>query len=208
MFSRIACSLALLAAMAPGAEAFAKEAPRELAGFVVGEPVEKHRDRLRVGSVLPVRFLESLKEAETVPLYGYKTGLVVFGTCIQPPRIIRLKFKYAEPSKEFYDRLLAIFKQRFGEPDQWRGDPFGIVIAWKWSFLDPKGNDISLILQHNLRDDEEKQGNSVKLTLWNLMRAESACFERRSHAPEPVDPSRRFEYRRGEPVDWDRFVPE
>jgi hypothetical protein len=208
MLSRIACSLAMLAAMAPGAEALAKEAPRELAGFVVGEAVEKHRDRLRVGSVLPVRFLESLKEAETVPLYGYKTGLVVFGTCIQPPRIIRLKFKYAETSKEFYDRLLAVFKQRFGEPDQWRGDPFGIVIAWKWSFLDPKGNDISLILQHNLRDDEEKQGNSIKLTLWNLMRAESACFESGSNAPEPGDPVRRFEYRREEPVDWDLFVPE
>jgi hypothetical protein len=198
---------AVLALIMPASESLCGSAPHELAGFEVGDLVEHHRSRLREETVLPIRFFESLKEIEIVPLSGYKTGLVIYGTCQQPSRIIRLKFKYADPSKAFYDELLERFKNRFGEPDKWRGDPFGIVTAWKWSFFDEKGNDISLILQHNLKDDEEKQGNSVKLTMWNLMQAESRCFERKAAESTESNKDAGFDYRKGRPVDWDRFVP-
>lgn len=208
---RFICGAVLVMALTvQGAADSGGSAPHELAGFVVGDVMTNYRNRVLEDTVLPTRFFESLKEVETVSLYGYKTGLVIYGTCLQPPRIIRLKFKYADPSKAFYDRLLDRFKQRFGQPDRWRGDPFGIVIAWKWAFFDEKGNDISLILQHNLKDEEEKQGNSVKLTMWNLMRAESRCFERRQeemHTSSGEGQGGGFEYREGRPVDWDRFIP-
>ena len=199
--------MALLALVASVSEALSDSAPHELAGFVVGDLLDHHRRRIREETVLSTRFFESLKEVETVPLFGYKTALVVYGTCVRPPRIIRLKFKYADSSKEFYDALLERFKQRFGEPDTWRGDPFGIVIVWKWSFYDEKGNDISLILQHNVKDEEEKKGNSVKLTMWNLMRAESDCFERQSEEAAVGDRQKLFEFRDSRSVNWDRFVP-
>ncbi len=201
------CGVVLMAAMVPGSESHGGSVPHGLAGFVVGDLLDNHRHMVQEETVIPMRFLESLKEVETVPQDGYKTGLVTYGTCIQPPRIIRLKFKYADSSREFYDNLLMRFKQRFGEPGKWLGDPFGIVIVWKWSFVDEKGNDISLVLQHNRKDEEEKKGNSVKLTMWNLMQAESTCFDLKTKEPVVAGQKAAAGSIKGQQVDWGRFVP-
>lgn len=181
------------------------EAPHELAGFALGGKITAHMNRVDSGTVLPVRYLESLKEVETKDLPGFKTGLVSYTTCMTPSRIVRLKFKYADASKTFYDRLLKRYKARFGEPDEYRGDPFHVVVAWKWSFIDEMGNDISLILQHNTRDEERKQGNSVKMTMWNLLKAELRCFEEKY--PETAESQSGFEFDKSDPADWERFVP-
>lgn len=207
MLRMVICSAVLLAAMVPGSEGHGRTVPHGLAGFVVGDLLENHRHLLREETVIPIRFFDSLKEVETVPQLGYKTGLVIYGTCVQPPRIIRLKFKYADSSKAFYDKLLVQFKQRFGNPDKRRGDPFGIVIVWKWSFVDEKGNNISLVLQHNLKDEEEKKGNSVKLTMWNLMQAESRCAERKTAEPAAAGQADVSGSRKAQEIDWDLFIP-
>jgi hypothetical protein len=136
---------------------------------------------------------------------GFKVGLVNYATCIRPERVVRIKMKYADPSKAFYDALLEQFKKRFGEPDGYRGDPFHIVVAWKWHFVDRDGNSISLILQHNTRDEEEKEGNSVKMTMWNLIQEEDQCFQRNYGRPEKDTDA--FRYSEGLKIDWDRFVP-
>ncbi|MEJ2728269.1 MAG: hypothetical protein P8185_07125 [Deltaproteobacteria bacterium] len=109
----------------------ATEVPHELAGFMLGGKIMDYKDRIKPNSVLPVRYVESLKEVETKDMWGYKTGLVTYTTCAVPPKIVRLKFKYADSSKTFYDQLLKRFKARFGEPDEYRGDPFHIFLAWK-----------------------------------------------------------------------------
>ncbi|MCU0559638.1 MAG: hypothetical protein MUD16_05525 [Desulfobacterales bacterium] len=207
MLRMVICGVVLLAAMVPGPEGHGKTVPHGLLGFVVGDVLENHRHKLREETAIPIRFSDSLREVETVPQPGYKTGLVTYGTCLQPPRIIRLKFKYADSSKEFYDKLLARFKQRFGKPDKRRGDPFGIVIVWKWSFVDENGNDISLVLQHNLKDEEEKKGNSVKLTMWNLMQAESRCVERKTAESAAAGRGEILGSGNAKEVDWDLFVP-
>lgn len=207
MLRIVICGVVLLAAMVPGSDSHGRTVPRGLAGFVVGDLVENHRHMLREETTIPIRFLDSLKEVETVPQFGYKTGLVAYGTCLQPPRIIRLKFKYSDSSKEFYDKLLVRFQQRFGKPDKWRGDPFGIVIVWKWSFVDENGNDISLVLQHNLKDEEEKKGNSVKLTMWNLMQAESRCFDLKTEATVESGQGAASGSPKSQGIDWDLFVP-
>ena len=102
----------------------AAEAPHELAGFILGGKMNAHMENIEPDTVLPVRYLESLKEVETKNIRGYKTGLILYTTCITPSRIARMKFKYADPSKAFYHALLKRFKKRFGEPDEYRGDPF------------------------------------------------------------------------------------
>jgi hypothetical protein len=198
------CLAALLVLMLCGPSSLWADAPHKLAGFVLGGFMDDFKDRVEMDSVLPIRYLESLKEVEAKEIKGFKTGLVIYGTCIEPSRIVRLKFKYADSSKQFFSELLARYKVNFGEPDEWRGDPFHIVIAWKWHFTDKDGNQISLILQHNTRDEEEKQGNAVKMTMWNLMLEEDRCFEQKH--PETESPPN-FTFQDPASVDWKLLVP-
>lgn len=185
----------------------AAEAPHELSGFILGGKLNAHMRNIRSDTILPVRYLESLKEVETKDIPGYKTGLISYTTCITPQRIVRIKFKYADASKAFYDALLKQFKKRFGEPDEYRGDPFHIVVAWKWEFVDKNNNDISLILQHNTRDEEEKQGNSIKMTMWNLLNEELRCFEKK-HPETTGSESADFKFDKTDSINWKRFIPQ
>ena len=193
--------LMLISGMPLGVRA---EAPRSLAGFVLGGRMSDFENRVDMNTVIATRYLESLKEVEAKEIRGYKTGLVTYGTCIQPPRIVRLKFKYADSSKSFFDALLKRYKMNLGQPDKWRGDPFHIVIAWKWHFTDKDGNRISIILQHNTRDEEEKQGTSVKMTMWNLMLEEDRCFEKKH--PETTEPPE-FTFNNPDIVNWIPLIP-
>ncbi len=81
------------------------------------------------------------------------------------------------------------------------------MLAWKWSFADEKNNDISLILQHNTRDEEEKQGNSIKLTMWNLFKQEIRCFESKQPVSAESE-STHFKLDNTESVDWEHFIPQ
>ncbi|MGD2270275.1 MAG: hypothetical protein PVI06_07745 [Desulfobacterales bacterium] len=183
---------------------YAAEVPDELAGFVLGGNLNDYKDLIKLDTILPIRYFETLKEAEVRDLEGFKTGLITFGTCSEPWRVIRIKFKYADSSKKFYNQLLKRFKKRFGEPDEWRGDPFHIVLAWKWSFTDRDNNSISLILQHNTRDQEEKKGNSVKMTMWNLIEEEARCYEAKHAESSATSPD---SDRKSKKIDWDHFIP-
>jgi hypothetical protein len=169
----------LLLLFACGPNSVRAEAPHELAGFVLGGYMDNFKDQVESGTVIPVRYLESLKEVEAIEIKGFKTGLVTYTTCVAPSRIVRLKFKYADSSKIFFSELLQRYREKLGKPDEWRGDPFHIVIAWKWRFTDQDNNRISLILQHNTRDEEEKQGTAVTMTMWNLMLEEDRCFKKK-----------------------------
>jgi hypothetical protein len=164
----------------------AAAAPHSLGGFVLGGEIDQFYDKLLMDTELPIRHLESLKEVEIKAVPGFKTGLVYYTTCLESRRIIRLKLKFADESMAFFDRLIASYKKSFGDPLEWRGDPFGVVIAWKWSFTDQQNNKISLILTHNTRDSDEKMGSYVKMTMTNLMEDEMACFERKH--PQPPEP--------------------
>ena len=100
--------------------------------------------------------------------------------------------------------MLKRFKKHFGEPNEWRGDPFHIVLAWKWSFTDKDNNSISLILQHNARDQEEKQGNSIKMTMWNLIDKETLCYEKKRAEDVKKYPKTA---RKSKKIDWNTFIP-
>lgn len=193
--------LVFLAAMPAAGRA---QAPRELAGFVLGGDVRAFEKVLRMETALPVRHARYITEVETRNLEGYKSGIVGYGSCQAPDRILRIKLKYADPSEKFYAALLERFKKRFGEPDEWRGDPFHIVQAWKWSFRDSGGATVSLVLQHNTQDYEEKIGNAVKMTLTSQLERERACWE--SGHPEPPEPAAADDRKPGAEA-WDRFVP-
>lgn len=156
------------------------QAPHSIAGFTLNENIERYQDLIKGDTVLPVRHMEYLSEVEVKHVEGFKSGYIRFGNCAAQGRIVRIKMKYDCSDKAFYEELLERFKKKFGKPDEWRGDPFHVYIAWKWSFKDKDNNKISLILQHySVGDDEETPGNSIKLTMTNLVHEERECYAKK-----------------------------
>ncbi len=154
----------------------ADEAPHEIAGFVLGTDIAAFQHQLNQKTKMPIRFAEYIHEVEILPVKGFKSGLVSYGTCRTPGRILRIKLKFVNDSSTFYKKLLERYEKRFGEPDDWKGDPFHVVISWKWSFTDSQGNRISMVLQHNVKDTDEKIGNTLKLTMHEAIEDERLCF--------------------------------
>ena len=182
-------------------------APHQLGGFVLNQKISAFEDQILMDTALPVRYAENIEEVEIKPTQGFKSGLIAYGTCSKPGHIVRIKLKYADASKKFFEDLLKQFNKRFGEPDEYRGDAFKIVIAWKWSFVDEENHKISLILQHNAMDEDEKIGNAVKITDTTLMEEDSDCYRRKQ-----LDSRDRLRQRKWEIVDpgdtgWERFIP-
>ncbi len=182
-------------------------APHEVGGFVLNEDIKKYEDRVIMDTALPVRYAENIEEVEIKFTRGFKSGLIAYGTCEKPGNIVRIKLKYGDSSKPFYKDLLKQFKKRFGEPDEYRGDPFHILIAWKWSFVDPQNHKISLILQHNAMDEEEKKGNAVKITNSTLLQQDLLCYKRKQL--DYRERLRQREWKAVKPQDsgWELFLP-
>ena len=202
-FSILAAIVLLLPNNAP-----ADKTPSKIAGLTLGEQIARFVDLVQMETSIVLRDRQYLREVNIREIDGYKSGTVDFGNCSKPGQIVRIKLKYEYEDKNFYDELLEKIKQKFGEPDEWRGDPFHVIIAWKWSFRDESGNSISLILQHS-RDEEYKWGNSIKLTNTSLMEQERLCYEKRNQeeggSKESKSASRR---RKLSEKDYQRFIPQ
>ena len=138
---------------------------------------------------------------------GFKSGWIAYATCTAPGRIVRIKLKYKDSSKTFFENLLNQIKKKYGEPDIYRGDPFHIFIAWKWSFIDKDDNRISLTLQHNSRMPMKKWGNAVKLTMTNLIEEDQRCYKLK--ALDHREKLRQRDWKVMEPglSGWDLYVP-
>ena len=162
MFAVLALSLVY-------ANCLAAEAPHQVAVFKLGSNISDVKDYVIMETALPIRYMENIEEVEVKPIEGIKSGLIAFATCAAPGQIVRIKLKYKDASKKFFETLLKKIKAKFGEPDQYRGDPFHILISWKWSFVDDDHNRISLTVQHNTMDTDEKVGNAIKLTMTSLV---------------------------------------
>ena len=165
------------------------QTPVQIGGISLGADIQDYEQYLKPQTALPIRFMEYLQEVELDRLPGFKSGYLAYGNCAEPGKIVRIKLKYRDSSKSFFKALLEKYKDKFGKPDKWLGDPFHVVTAWQWSFTE-NGQHIELYLQHNLSDEEQKLGNSVKLTLTDLILHEQSCFTekfpdyRASNAPD------------------------
>ena len=186
----------------------ADKAPKQIAGLVLGEQIAMFVDLVRMETATPLRDRKYLREVRTRETDGYRSGTVSFGNCNKVGQILRIKLKYEYSDKKFYNELLAQFKKRFGEPDEWRGDPFHVIIAWKWSFTDRDNNKISLTLQHS-RDEDYKWGNSVKLTNTTLVDQERTCYEKKHQEKSAAHKSKSSAKKRKlKAKDYQRFIPE
>lgn len=186
----------------------AGKAPRQIAGLVLGEQVAMFVDLVQMETSIVLRDRKYLREVRIRETDGYQSGTVTFGNCFKPGQIVRIKLKYEYSDKEFYNELLERFKKKFGEPDEWRGDPFHVIMAWKWSFRDENKNKISLILQHS-RDEEYKWGNSVKLTNTTLMERERLCYKKKHPEESGSQESRSSAKKRKlKEEDYQPFIPQ
>ena len=181
--------------------------PHQVGGFVLGEPIEKFKAIVDLNSRMNVRYREYLYEVETKALKNFKSGLIAVGNCADPGKIIRIKLKYADSSKAFYNELLKRYKARFGPPAEYKGDPFRVFIVWKWRFIDEHQNQINLILQHNIEDEDEKVGNAVKMTFINQVEKEETCFLEKKRRTDPLEKDDDTEKVPILITDWDLLIP-
>ena len=192
----------------PGQTVAGENAPNKIAGLALGEQIAAYIDLVRMETAMPIRDQQYLRVVAIRNLEAYKSGTVAFGSCASPGQIVRIKLKYEYSDKKFFEALLDRFKKRFGEPDKWRGDPFHVIIAWKWSFRNKDNNKISLTLQHS-RDEDYKWGNSVKLTNTTLVEEEQNCYrqKRKGKSGSKKDKSHAKRKKLKE-EDYQRFIPE
>jgi hypothetical protein len=185
----------------------AGDAPHQVGVFVLDRDISDFKDYVIMETALPIRHMENIEEVEIKPIKGLKSGLIAYATCTAPGHIVRIKLKYKDSSKKFFENLLKRTKNKFGEPDDYRGDPFHILIAWKWSFTDKEGNRISLTLQHNAKDADAKRGNAVKLTMSNLIDEDQRCYKQK--ALDHREKLRQRDWKAMDPglTGWDLFVP-
>ncbi|MBW2409121.1 MAG: hypothetical protein JRF72_04945 [Deltaproteobacteria bacterium] len=185
----------------------AADAPSKIGPFALNQNISDFKDYVIMETALPIRHLENINEVEIKPVEGFKSGLIAYATCTAPGHIVRIKLKYLDSSKKFYENLLKRIKKRFGDPVEYRGDPFHMVVGWKWSFVDKNNNRISLNLQHNTGDLEEKQGNSIKLTMTSLIEKDKLCYIQSELDHREKLRQRNWRVMETGLKDWDRFVP-
>ena len=158
-------------------------------------------------TALPIRHMENIEEVELKSMEGIKSGLIGYATCTAPVQIVRIKLKYQDPSKKFYEELLKRIKKKFGKPDEYQGDPFHIVISWKWSFIGKNNERITMTLQYNAMDTEEKIGNAIKLTNRSLIEEDLKCYKEKA-----LDSRQKLRHRDWKVMtpglsEWDLYIP-
>jgi len=174
----------------------ADNAPHEIAGIALGSQVDSYPDIIRSNF---------LKEVVVSDWHGFRNGVISYGSCRYNGQILKIDMKYEDKSKDFYNTLLGKFRERFGEPDSWAGDSFGVMLIWKWQFVDSENNKISLALQHNSKNTDETLGNMIKFSLPEKIEEERRCFVDlcRQHHQE-TDEQRREELKK---TDWSFLIP-
>lgn len=194
-FSRLAlmvCCLIFLTAAA----AAAGNVPRGVAGINLGSRVDAYPDIIRSNF---------LKEVVVTDWHGFRNGVISYGSCRYDGEILKIDMKYEDKTKEFYNTLLARFRENFGAPGSWAGDSFGVMLIWKWQFVDGDNNKISLSLQHNSKNTDETIGNMVKLSFPDKIAEERRCFaEMCKQHHQQTDDQRREELKK---TDWSFLIP-
>lgn len=192
------CMLLLWLFMATSVQA--EVFPTSLGGIVLGEDISGIHDICEMHTKIPLSQERHLIEVELRPYYapGIRGGTVAYANCDQVGRIVRIKLKFDNDTREFFDDLLERYRRRFGRPLEWRGDPFQTVMSWKWSFHDGTGRQVNLELTHS-QDESYKTGNFVKMTLRSLWVSEDACQDAKNreaaHPDQEPTPERLLDYR-------------
>lgn len=177
-------------------QAATEEVPHEIAGIALGTSIDDYPDIIRNNF---------LQDVVVTDWHGFRKGIISYGTCRYIDLILKMDMKYEDKSKEFFQKLLKEFRQKFGEPDKWKGDSFGVIHIWKWQFLDKDQNQVSMSLQHNAKDSDETIGNVVKLSYPEKIEEERLCFiDMCKVSNEKAEEKRKEELKKS---DWSHLIP-
>lgn len=190
MLPRVLLLSAIL--MLPGSLSADDNVPYEIGGFRLGASIDEYEF---------LSYHNYLKEVVVEDIGGFRKGEISYGVCERPGEIVRIKMKYKDSSRKFYNQILKRFKDKFGKPDEFTGDAFGIVLEWKWRFTDKDNNYITVSLQHNLKNIDENIGNMVKLTMPDRIEAERRCFNRQCEMKKSECPVSTLS------SDWENMIP-
>ncbi|WP_028579662.1 hypothetical protein [Desulfogranum japonicum] len=168
-----------------------QKAPKQIAGFSLGASIEEY-DYLSYSNFLKQVIVEDIGE--------FRKGIIEYGVCDKPGKIVRIKMKYANTEEAYFNRLFRRYKKQLGPPTKYTGDAFGILKAWKWYFTDELGEKVSITLQYNKKDPDENFGSMVKMSLPERIKIERACFNEICHAKtKEATPEQRR--------NWDQIIP-
>lgn len=189
-------TLTVLFLLLPHGVIFGKTVPHSIAGFELGSDVADYPH---------IEYSNFLKEVVVMDWHGFRKGVISYGICQSPGTIVKIKMKYENSTKKFFNTLLKKYKADFGPPNEWKGDSFGIKHIWKWRFTDKEGNIVSLLLQHNLQDPNDNIGNMVKLSYPEKIEDERLCFIQVCEANE--DPEKKKIRDKVKKTDWKYLIP-
>lgn len=170
--------------------------PHEVGGFSLGSDISEYPDAMDTNY---------LKEMVITDWRGFRKGIISYGICKHSNKILKIRFKYENSDKKYFHKLLKEFEKMYGEPDEWKGDSFGILHVWKWYFIDTDKKKVSLTLQHNLRNPNETIGNMVKLSYPDLLDEERLCFNEMCEEMKSDQDKQRLEELKK--PDWQYLVP-
>lgn len=189
--------LALLILWSQAESGLAQNAPTSIAGIALGSSIKDYPE------ITDTNFLT---EVVVTDWHGFRKGVISYGICHHKDTILKIDMKYADKSRSFYKKLLKKFRKKYGEPDIWNGDSFGVKYIWKWHFLDQEDNRISITLQHNSKDANETIGNMVKLSYPEKLAKERACFNKQcKDSRMALDAKRQEELKKS---NWSHLVPQ
>ncbi|WP_051261186.1 hypothetical protein [Desulfovibrio inopinatus] len=150
--------------------------PMEIGGFTLLHNVSEYKDTVKMTKAAKEMFQEYLQIVPVYPPAGFRSGYLTLGDCAAVGSILRVKLNYADPSIDFFNKVLSGLENRYGDPDEWRGNAFGTLRTWKWSIQKEGKPKISMILQHYAGKDEAyTEGNSIRLAVWDEILREKKC---------------------------------
>jgi len=187
------CALLITAATTDNISAAETKTPLSAGGFTLGTSI---------GGYDFIGHDNFIKEVIITDIKGFRKGFVTYGVCDRQGEILRIKLKYMDRDYSFFEKLLKQYKKKFGSSPKYVGDSFNHVKAWKWAFTNEEGERVTLVLQHNLTNEEESIGTMMKLNLPDRLIAERKCFNKISSQPQGKGPEKLSE------PDWDLFLPE
>ncbi|MGL1932610.1 MAG: hypothetical protein OCC45_12765 [Desulfotalea sp.] len=145
--------------------AYTSEVPKGIAGITLGSKASSYHTEKDSPYLIE-------KAVETNS--PFRKATLSYGQCQRKGQILKIKVKYLNKSKKFFDELNDKITAKYGE-GKWQGDSFGIVRSWKWEFKDAEGKKVNLVLDYNLKDTELSMGSVLKISYPVLIEEERLC---------------------------------
>lgn len=170
------CLLTLFILFSNTGSLSAGQFPTRLGGFIIGNDISEFAGQIEKETFQKETFNPYIKKGEIVPPPGFKSGLIAYGLCDKPGKIVKIQLRYADDSREFFYVLLEKFRTQLGSHGEYKGAQMMTMVAWQWSFTNEKNERLTLFLQHYVIPEDGKKGTYVKLALTSQIENERACY--------------------------------